>query len=222
MNPVHTVIFCDFDGTVARRDVGNRLFHRFSGGHSAALIPDWKAGRISSREILETEAAMFKGDEAEVRTFLDEFELNAGFVEFARLCEVNSVPLIILSDGLDLYIRHILSRHNLSHIPFRANTGRLENGGIKVDFPYPLGACGRCGNCKGERIAEYRAGIEGECRVAFIGDGLSDTCAIAQADLLFAKKDLKDYCINKNIPYYSFDTFVEVTSHLLDAEWLKQ
>ena len=165
---------------------------------------------------------MFRGTEDEFNAFLDTLLLNTGFAEFERLCRDNNIPLIVLSDGIDLYIRYLLGKHDLSHIPVHSNIGRLENGGISIEFPYPLGACGRCGNCKGDRIAEYRRELEGECRVVFVGDGLSDTCAIAQADILFAKKDLKRYCIEKKIRYYSYDTFEDITAHLMGMGWLRK
>ncbi len=221
MSGVQTVVFSDFDGTIARCDIGNRLFHHFSGGKSEALIPAWKAGEITSREILIQEAALFRGTEAEVLAFLDSFELDSGFVGFEELCRSNNTPLVVLSDGLDLYINLMLKKHGLGHIPIHSNAGRLENGGIRVEFPYALGACGRCGNCKGERIAEYRAAKGKECRVVFVGDGLSDTCAASGADLLFAKKDLKQYCVEQNIGYFGYDTFDDVASQLLKAGWLK-
>lgn len=215
------VVFSDFDGTIARRDVGNRLFSRFTGGRSADLVPAWKAGEITSREILQQEAAMFEGTEEQVYTFLDTFDLSDGFVELESLCRADGVPLIILSDGLTLYIRHILARHGVTDIEIHANLGHLRDGQISVEFPYPLGACGRCGNCKGDRIAEYRRSHPEKIHAVFIGDGLSDTCAIKQTDTLFAKKDLKQYCIENKIRYHGYNTFRDVTAHLLGLGWLK-
>ncbi|MGD8923230.1 MAG: HAD-IB family phosphatase [Candidatus Zixiibacteriota bacterium] len=210
-NRSQTLIFCDFDGTVARRDVGYNLFHRFSGGRNDELLPDWKAGRMTSREILEREAAMCHAPEDEVYAFLDEFVINPGFVEFEQTCRDEGIPVVILSDGLDIYVNRILKRYELSHIPVHCNRGQLIENRITVEFPYPLGSCGRCGNCKGDRIAEYRADRpEDELFVIFVGDGMSDTCAIEQADLLLAKKDLARYCVEHGIDFISYDTFFDV------------
>jgi 2,3-diketo-5-methylthio-1-phosphopentane phosphatase len=216
MSEIQVAVFCDFDGTVANYDVGYRLFHRFSSGRNEALIPDWKSGKLSSRDCLLQEAAMVRTSKSELYSFLDTIPLNPGFVEFDKLCRQNHTPLVILSDGLDLYIQYILRKYRLSHIPVHSNIGRLENDRITVQFPYPLGACGRCGNCKGERIAEYRKNQSGEHHIVFVGDGLSDTCAIGEADTLFAKKDLARYCAAKNIRYNSYKTFFDVARVLME------
>ena len=213
---MHTVVFCDFDGTVTSRDVGYHLFHHFSNGRNEPLVRKWKAGTLSSRDCLQQEAALIRTTAGEVFAYLDTFELTRGFPEFEERCRLSGVPLIIASDGLDLYIEHILKRYGLSRIPVLCNIGRVRDGAVEIEFPYPLGACGRCGNCKGERIAEYRGSRAEDVEVVFIGDGLSDTCAIDQADLLFAKKDLARYCEANNIAYTTFDTFCDITRVLTE------
>jgi 2,3-diketo-5-methylthio-1-phosphopentane phosphatase len=209
----------DFDGTVSRRDVGYHLYHRFSGGKSDEVLPDWKAGRISSRECLSREAAMVQATPEEIYTFLDGFQLDPGFVEFEQLCRRTQTPLLIVSDGLDFYIRHILGNHDLAHIPISSNIGRLSRNGLAIEFPYPPGACGRCGNCKGERLEEYRRRYRPE-RVVFVGDGLSDTCAVTAADIVLAKKDLSRYCAAEEIPYTLYNTFHDVSRYLVGTGYL--
>ncbi len=220
MDNKKTVIFCDFDGTITRRDVGYHLYHKFSDGRNEALIPAWKSGEMSSRECLRREAEMVEASESDIYAFLDTFAIDPGFAEFAELCRSNDVHLGILSDGLDFYIRYLLERHGLSHIPALSNIGRPENNSLTIEFPYPLGTCERCGNCKGDRIAEFRKSLDSDLHVIFIGDGMSDTCAIDQADSLFAKKDLARYCAEKNIPYTEFDTFHDVARILIDRGFL--
>jgi len=221
MTELHTAVFCDFDGTISRRDVGYNLFRHFSGGKNDELIPDWKAGRLSTRDCLLQEAAMVHATEEEVYRFLEQFELNPGFVEFVRLCQASSVDLFVVSDGLDFYIRHLLEHNNLEHLSVIANRGRLENGGIKVEFTHHNRTCRRCGNCKGERIQEYRNGKSQKTRVVFVGDGYSDTCATAEADLIFAKKDLEQYCLINDIVFYKYDDFFDVARKMVELGYLR-
>lgn len=209
------VIFCDFDGPLARRDVGHHLFHRFTGGRCDELIPDWKSGALSTRECLRREAAMFRGEPDDVYAFLDTFELNPGFAELAGHADRNDIPVHIISDGLDLYINYLLSKNDLTHLPLICNHGRLQENGLVVAFPYPDPHHTGGGVCKGDRIAEYRRGQKGPITVIFIGDGLSDIDALPQCDLVFAKKDLARYCDRKNIPYTCFDTFYDVIGELI-------
>ncbi|MDH4157661.1 MAG: MtnX-like HAD-IB family phosphatase [candidate division Zixibacteria bacterium] len=207
-------VFCDFDGTVARRDIGYNLYHHFSNGRNDEVIPDWKAGRLSTRDCLRLEASMVTASPEEVYSFLDQFELNRGFVEFTALCRANRVPLTVLSEGLDFYIDYLLERHGVSGIPVHTNVGCLENGSITVKFPQQNRHCKRCGNCKGERIEDFRAAAAGPVRAIFVGDGYSDACATREADIIFAKKDLEEYCRTHHIEFYEYDDFFDVAGTL--------
>jgi 2,3-diketo-5-methylthio-1-phosphopentane phosphatase len=216
-----TAIFCDFDGTIARRDVGYAMFHHFSGGRNDALLPAWKSLQISSRECLSAEAAMVQGSREEIESFLAPFEIDPGFARFEQLCRNNQTPLFIVSDGLDLYIHPILGRNGLGHLPVMSNIGRLNGNGLEIEFPWDNASCTRCGCCKGERMAEFRRNRDNTpVRLAFVGDGYSDICAIEQADLLIAKKDLARYCAERGIPFTPFDNFTEVAQILVDNGYL--
>ncbi|UCC44734.1 MAG: MtnX-like HAD-IB family phosphatase [Candidatus Zixiibacteriota bacterium] len=218
---IKTLIFCDFDGTVAERDVGYHLFRHFSDGRNDELLPDWKAGRISSREILLREAEMVGAPAQDILDYLDRFDLDPGFADFVDLCEKNGSLPIIVSEGMDFYIQRLLRKQGLDHLSVLSNIGHLENNGIRIEFPYVNHSCTRCGSCKGERIAEIRAQCGGAVRTVFVGDGYSDACAAREADLLFAKKDLEKLCRERDIPYVGFSNFFEVADHLTNAGILK-
>jgi 2,3-diketo-5-methylthio-1-phosphopentane phosphatase len=215
-----TAVFSDFDGTIARRDIGYNLFNHFSQGENDELVPLWKSGELSTRECLLREAAMVHAGPDEIYRFLDQFELNRGFESFVRQCRSSDIDLIVVSDGLDFYIKYVLERHGLSELEVLANRGILENHRLTVTFPFDNPGCERCGSCKGERICEYRARHPG-VRVLFVGDGYSDACAVTEADLVFAKKDLEQYCLKHNIDHVRYDTFIDVSRHLTERGYMK-
>lgn len=215
-----TAIFCDFDGTITRRDVGYSIFHHFSGGKNDDLLPDWKAGRMTTRTCLTLEAAMVKASPEEIYRFIDQFEIDEGFIDFVSLCEENSAPVFVASDGLDFYINHILNKYNLGHLESKTNVGRPENGGLTVEFPYDNVSCPTCGVCKGERIRQFRDRTGGSHRVVFVGDGYSDACGAREADLIFAKKDLEQYCLANDIAYLKYETFFDVSRELIEQGYL--
>ncbi len=219
MNKVRTAVFCDFDGTISRRDIGYNLFHHFSGGKNDELLPAWIEGTLSTRDCLRQEAAMVHASPETILAFLDDFRIDETFVTFEERCRAAGVPVTVMSEGLDFYIKHVLSRYGLGHLPLKCNLGFLEKGTIRVEFPHKNLTCRDCGNCKGERISEFRQIAPG-CRTVFVGDGYSDACAAKEADVLFAKKDLQTYCEKHNIEYYSYDTFDDVTSKLLRLGFL--
>ena len=220
MKDSRTLIFCDFDGTIAQRDIGYHIFHHFSGGRNDALLPDWKAGRLSTRDCLRLEAEMVHASPTEFYRFLDDFTIDPTFPRFKELCRRNNTPLIVISEGLDCYIRYVLDRHGLGYLPLISNIGHLENNGLRVEFPHANATCRQCGSCKGERMAEYRTKAADNCQVIFVGDGYSDACAAKYADILLAKKDLVLYCDQHLIAYNSYIDFDDVTATLIAQGFL--
>ena len=54
----------------------------------------------------------------------------------------------------------------------------------------------------------------GHVPVIFIGDGLSDRFAVREADLVFAKHDLLQYCLANGIAFEPFRAFADVQARL--------
>ncbi|RKX29537.1 MAG: hypothetical protein DRP47_01495 [Candidatus Zixiibacteriota bacterium] len=214
MIDTQVAVFCDFDGTIARRDVGYSIFHHFSNSRNDELLPDWKAGRLSSRDCLLKEAEMSPMTEEELFSFIDQFEFDSGFAPFVEKCQVVSIDLIIVSDGLDLYIDYLLKREGFEHLKLIVNHGYIDGNRLIIEFPHHNQICRKCGSCKGERIQEYRQQHEGNTNIIFVGDGYSDACATTEADVLFAKKDLERYCRMRNIKYQLYDDFFDVAEQM--------
>jgi 2,3-diketo-5-methylthio-1-phosphopentane phosphatase len=218
---MNLAVFCDFDGTISLRDVGYSVFHHFSNGKNEELLPDWFSGKMTTRDCLIAEAEMVNASSEELYDFVDKIDIDPTFPGFVDLCDSNQVPLSILSDGLDFYIKHLLGKNKLSHLKFVTNKAILEDNKIRIEFPHDNVECKSCGICKGEVIQNFRKNQNGEYKIIFIGDGYSDACAAKEADILFAKKDLVDYCNKNNIDYLSYDNFCDVQSHLIEQGYLK-
>jgi len=203
------IIFSDFDGTIARRDVGNRLFHYFSEGKSEEVVARWKAGEIDSRECLRRESELARDTTLEeFYEFVDGFDLDPGFGDLVTLCRSHDLPLYIVSDGLDLYIRHLLDRHGLDGLPVFSNRAIIDEGRLNITWPYSDQSCGQCGNCKGYHVRRLKKPAQ---TAIYIGDGRSDVCAVPEADIIFAKGDLAEHCRKENIDFFVFDDFSTVT-----------
>ena len=216
-----TVIFCDFDGTAATRDVGYNLYHHFSGGKNDALLPDWKSGRLTTRDCMRLECEMVRATPQEINDFLDPFGLDPTFAPFVELCRASGTQVVIVSEGLEFYIRKLLASEGLAGLDVRSNIGHMEDGGLRIEFPYEFRVCAGCGNCKAARIEEYRRTCAEPCRVVYVGDGYSDACGARAADVVFAKKDLIDYCESNSISYYRYANFKDVSDRLIQQGLLK-
>jgi len=210
------IIFSDFDGTISTRDVGNRLFHHFSHGQSEEPVQRWKEDKIDSRQCLREEAELIDDlTEEKLNEFIDGFEIDPGFASFVEFCRSNSLPLYILSDGLDIYINRLLQKNDLAGLPVLANQAWLgDNGRLNISWPYLRYSCGSCGNCKGYHLRRLK---EPGCKSVYIGDGKSDLCALPEADIVLARDFLADYCRKHSIEYLPFDDFSAITEMLKDG-----
>ncbi len=169
---------------------------------------------MSTRDCLLAEAAMVHASPEEIYSFIDTIGIDSDFPKLLTIAQEKSIPLKILSDGLDVYIKYLLEKANLSNLDFMANRAELVNNTIEITFDHTNKECKRCGICKGEVITEFKEKQNEPYQIVFIGDGYSDVCAAKEADILFAKKDLKEYCIDKGINFISYDNFNDIITEL--------
>jgi 2-hydroxy-3-keto-5-methylthiopentenyl-1-phosphate phosphatase len=216
-------LFVDFDGTITCGDVGNIFFRTFGGAPCDELVRRFRAGEISARECFLGEAkAMGRVAPGALDELLDAQEIDTSFRDLVTFCRERCVELLVVSDGLDYYIRRMLVRYGCGDVPFVSNVatfgvpgedGRTE---VSVAFPHPDAVCDRCGCCKRNIMLTVSAE---EDVIAYVGEGFSDRCPVRYADIVFAKDVLQTYCQNENISYYPYTGFGDVVArlrHLLD------
>jgi len=204
-------IICDFDGTVARRDIGHEFFGEYVSDKERwkRLLNEWKMGLISSRECLTEEIAMLEVDTKGLDSFIEKELFDPYFTDFVDFCNTGKYQIEILSDGLDYYIDYLLMKFGLGFIGFRANHLVHDNGKIRgVEFPYYNSMnCEMCGNCKRKHVENLR---EDGFLVVYVGNGYSDRCPAKYSDMVFAKADLLSYCKDKGIEHIPFTNFRDV------------
>ncbi|HEX3699766.1 MAG TPA: MtnX-like HAD-IB family phosphatase [Phenylobacterium sp.] len=205
-------VFCDFDGTISVVDTTDRVLARLAAPAWEALEADWLAGRIDAAACMRGQIALIEGSDAELDAVLAEVEVDPGFPAFAAWCAAHDVPLSVVSDGVDYFIRKILARHGLAHLPVVSNRLAGRPGARRLAQPHAREGCAAgAGVCKCEAAASR---TEPGQTVVYIGDGRSDFCVAQRADVLFAKAALADYARGRGRPHHLFSTFHEITATL--------
>ena len=211
-------LFVDFDGTITRADVGNIFFRTFGGAECDALVRRFRAGEITARECFLGEAkAMGRVSPETLEELADAQEIDPSFKGLVAFCRERGVELLVLSDGLDYYIRRILARNDCGEVPFVSNVAALVRPGedgcaeVSLAFPHSDAVCDRCACCK--RNIMLAASAE-EDIIAYAGEGFSDRCPVRYADIVFAKDVLQTHCQNENISYYPYATFDDIVARL--------
>lgn len=200
---------CDFDGTVTLTDVLNKVMRQYGGDGWMELEKLWARKQIGSAECMTRGFELLEIGPAEIDEIISTIEIDPHFSEFTEMVTSAGHGLVLLSDGMDYYIRKLLEINGLDHIQVCANRLIYENGRFITEYPYTSTTCGKCANCKGGQIKLLQ---EKGNRVIFIGDGLSDRCAMGVADVLFAKEgeDLARCCREEGFDYLPFKGFADI------------
>lgn len=211
--PQQIKIFCDFDGTITTKDVGEHMFLKFGDGDKAySIFQRWLKKEIDStqewKELLDLVKDLTK---VQFDDFLKTIEIEYGFKEFVQFCDQNNLDLTILSDGMDYYIKKILANNGFDNIVFHSNKMVFTEDGPKVTFPHSDEECKDCANCKRNHIIENSSDDD---ITIYIGDGYSDTCPSQYVDFVFAKNILLKFCEKERISYYPFKNFKDVINRI--------
>jgi len=212
-------VLTDFDGTLTVKDVGVLLLDTFASPEWRKEPELWRKGLIETfKELNEREFSYLPAaKEREMAAFaVANTQLRDGALELVEYCRNKSIPLEIVSGGLDFYMRPVLDHHGLTTLPVLCLKHADFSSG---DFVVPTYAeevvvCDITGACKCSRIWHYQVlGYE----VIYLGDGNSDRCPATQADVLFARDALAGYCDEKRISYKRFESMREVVAFLKSA-----
>jgi 2,3-diketo-5-methylthio-1-phosphopentane phosphatase len=202
------VVFCDFDGTITLKDLGDEVFQHF--GTIEPYHTDLMQGKYTVAEYWQKVCTTLPSDctREAIREFALQQETDAYIQRFVEYCQTQDIPFIVVSDGFDAYIQPILEREGLGDSTVYANMLQAQEEALTPRFPWADEACSCfCASCKRNSLLRN---TRDETLVVYIGDGHSDTCAAEHADVIFAKKHLAAYCNKHRLPHYPFSSFFDV------------
>ena len=213
-----TRVFIDFDGTITRRDVGDAMFETFGGKRCTEYIRAYREEEISAVECFRHECdACGIVDKCALDSFLDSQEVDQSFSSFVHYCNEHGFQYCVVSDGMDYYIKRILARQGLGHVPFLSNVLELVPSGgssqvrLAGKFPYTDEVCDRCACCKRDYMLSVSADDD---NIVYIGEGYSDRCPARYADVVFAKDELLAHCRRENIACFEYRIFGDIMKRI--------
>ena len=201
-----TLVQCDFDGTITEEDASFFLLDAFAQGDWRRLLRDYKEHRISVGEFNTKAFAMVKDDKPTLLEALKgKVKVRAGFHELVNYCLKKDFRLVIVSNGLDFYIKAVLKDLGLESIEVHAAQASFHPEGMKVQYVGP----------DGERLedgfkeAYIKSFLKLGYRVIYMGNGDSDVAPAKYAHYVFATGDLLAYCKENNLKYKPFENFID-------------
>jgi len=201
-----TLVQCDFDGTVTEEDVSFFLLDAFAQGDWRRLLREYKEHRISVGEFNTKAFAMVKDDKPTlIEALKGKVKVKAGLHELVNYCLKKGFRLVIVSNGLDFYIKAVLKDLGLENIEVHAAQASFHPEGMKVQYVGP----------DGERLedgfkeAYIKSFLKLGYRVIYMGNGDSDVAPAKYAHHVFATGDLLAYCKESNLKYKPFENFID-------------
>jgi len=206
-----TLVQCDFDGTITEEDASFFLLDTFAQGDWRRLLRDYKEHRISVGEFNTKAFAMVKDDKPTLLEALKgKVKVRAGLHGLVNYCLREGFRLVIVSNGLDFYIKAVLKDLGLENIEVHAAQASFHPEGMKVQYVGP----------DGERLedgfkeAYIKSFLKLGYRVIYIGNGDSDFAPAKYAHYVFATGDLLAYCKDNNLKYKPFENFIDVVREI--------
>ncbi|TPX36360.1 hypothetical protein SmJEL517_g01521 [Synchytrium microbalum] len=233
---VRVIVFSDFDGTISLQDTGTILIDHCMGKENRRKLDFCVIdGSLKGAEVLKIMWENVNLTYAEAMDMLKDIKMDEDFSTFVQFCQRHSVPVTVLSAGLDTLVKQFLKKElgsNIDAISVIANGLKLTDRRWEIVFHDDS----QYGHDKGKSIRKAKATYgrhepvtnfispatvlkpESDLTtlplplVIFVGDGVSDISAAREADILFAKRglDLEDWCLKEGVTYTAFDRFSEV------------
>ncbi|HMS66080.1 MAG TPA: MtnX-like HAD-IB family phosphatase [Ignavibacteria bacterium] len=211
-------IYCDFDGTITKNDVWINTIGSFIKDKEKfnIICDDFYSQKIGTRECNKRQLELVEDFSIEkFNEVIGREEIDDHFKDFVSFCKESDIEIIVVSGGLDHYIRQILKREKLDLKFYSCKMiWNEEQKELSCGFIYTDEYCRSCETCKRNILINNTNDLENEISV-YIGDGVSDYCVSGFADIVFAKGRLASYCWKNNITYFDYKDFSDIKNKIM-------
>ena len=200
-------ILTDFDDTAAAQNVAELLLHEFGHPTWTEVRERFRAGELSLKDYQEETFLRMQADKDAMQSYVrTHANFRPHFAELSAFCQTRSIPMCIISQGLDFYIQALLDECGQPEMPVYAVATEFNREGrvsrYRYDFAYPDAP--HLGNSKALIVRRFQ---EPGHHVFFRGDGRSDFEAGEVADTVFAHRQMAAMCDEAGIPFTPFTDF---------------
>ncbi|MEN8906308.1 MAG: MtnX-like HAD-IB family phosphatase [Clostridiales bacterium] len=206
------IFISDFDGTLTRTDFFQVLIDNHLKEKAMPSYIKWREGKIPVFDFLNIVFTSINCTEAEIYEDIKEIIFDDSSLDLMKRVTENNGDFVILSAGSSYYIEKLLEYKKIKGIRVISNKGIYKDGGIHMqpDKNSPFFSK-ISGVDKAKVVKNFKNQYK---KIFYAGDGEPDYKAAIQADLIFARIDLKDMLLKRKIDFIDFDNFTEIKDHL--------
>jgi 2-hydroxy-3-keto-5-methylthiopentenyl-1-phosphate phosphatase len=210
------LIQCDFDGTVTPEDMSYLLLDTYAGGDWRALLEQYRQGKISVGCFNASAFTMIKEGEDTLKSFVRQnYEIRPGFKQAVGYCRGKGFRFVIVSNGLDFYIKTVLKTIGLEDIELHAAKTQFSPDGVDARYIGPQGDEMQ-NDFKKAYIEDY---LKQGYRIAYIGNGDSDIPSAGLSHHVFATDALLQHYQANGLECTPFEDFEQVLAGLNQLGW---
>ena len=207
------VVQCEFDGTIAEEDVGAALLGMFNPSGLGGPGPEPGATAPGEEKRLAALYANVAADRESVLDFvLGVVVVRYDFDQFVNYCRGESIRLVVVSTGLDLYVNPAMELLGFEDVEIHTGKATFVGNGVSVEYTGPDGSLVE----HGFKTAFVRSFREQGHTVVYVGAGAADLDAAREADFAVARDALADAMEAAGLPHYTFDTFGDVARSIIE------
>jgi len=211
-----TLVQCDFDGTITEEDVSFMMLEAYAKGDWRGMLKEYRDGKMSVGRFNTQAFAMVKADrESLLEVAHRTMKLRPGLPELVAGCRRKNFRFIIISNGLDFYIKDILRNIGLEDVEILAAETRFLPGGLDARYIGPGGVQMDDGFKEAYVDLFLREGY----RVIYMGNGVSDIASAIKCHHIFATAELLEYCERHTELNYTELTDFNEAARILEASF---
>ena len=206
---VKLAVQLDFDGTITEEDVSFLLLDTFASGDWRKYLAEYTARKMTVSAFSKKVFSLITADE---KTLTD-FVLNSpgaktrrGLWELMDYCKRKSVKVVIVSNGLEFYIKAILDKKRITGVDVHAAESVFSPSGMQVRYIGPDGKELDDGFKEAYTDELCRQGYQ----VIYIGDGPSDIYSARKVKNVCATGQLLKLCQSEDLNWHPFEDFLDV------------
>ena len=205
------IIQSDFDGTLTEEDVSFALLDVFSREDWRKLFQQYRDGKMTVGDFNTRAFATVKASEEELlRVIRENVKLRPGLHHLVDYCEERGFRFLVVSNGLDFYIKAILEEIGLGNLEVYAARTTFKPEGMAVQYIGPEGNPLK----RGFKEAYTRLFRQQGYQVVYLGNGPSDVAAAALSQHIFARDGLLDGCRSKKLRCTPFEDLHDIIEGL--------